>query len=83
MTFKETAALSWEDLEPVPFLVEVQGSHGEEESSTWEFATFPRGAGRPAVVHIWGGPGGPDTPDGANGGKAGEFSASTCDVLLK
>ncbi|MFG2716370.1 lytic polysaccharide monooxygenase [Streptomyces goshikiensis] len=78
-----TGGLSWEDLEPTPFLVEIQGSHREEESDKWEFETFPRQRfGRAAVVHIWGGHGGPDTPDGGNGGKTGEFFASTCDVLL-
>ncbi|MER5564256.1 MULTISPECIES: lytic polysaccharide monooxygenase [unclassified Streptomyces] len=75
--------LRWEDLEPIPFLVEVQGSHHEEESSAWEFASFPRRTGRAAIVHIWGGHGGPDTPDGSNGGKTGEFFASTCDVMLR
>ncbi|SHN27381.1 lytic polysaccharide monooxygenase auxiliary activity family 9 protein [Actinacidiphila paucisporea] len=77
-----TSGLAWEDLDPTPFLVEVQGSHNEEESDTWEFATFPQRTGRAALVHIWGGHGGPDTPDGGNGGKTGEFFASTCDVLL-
>lgn len=77
-----TSGLSWENLEATPFLVEVQGSHREDESSKWEFATFPRRTGRAAVVHIWGGHGGPDTPDGGNGGKTGEFFASTCDVVL-
>ncbi|MEU9800971.1 lytic polysaccharide monooxygenase auxiliary activity family 9 protein [Streptomyces sp. NPDC051000] len=75
--------LSWQDLEPIPFLVEVQGSHREEESSQWEFASFPRRTGRAAIVQIWGGHGGPDTPDGGNGGKTGEFFASTCDVTLR
>ncbi|WP_084532075.1 lytic polysaccharide monooxygenase auxiliary activity family 9 protein [Nocardia miyunensis] len=75
--------LSWNDLEPIPFLVEVQGSHREEDSSKWEFASFPRRTGRAAIVQIWGGHGGPDTPDGGNGGKTGEFFASTCDVMLR
>ena len=76
------SGLRWEDLEPTPFLVEVQGSHRQEESTSWEFATFPRRTGRAAIVDIWGGHGGPDTPDAGNGGKTGEFFASTCDVLL-
>ncbi|OKK21837.1 hypothetical protein AMK16_00725 [Streptomyces sp. CB00455] len=75
--------LTWQDLEPIPFLVEVQGSHREEESNQWEFASLPRRTGRAAIVHIWGGHGGPDTPDGENGGKTGEFFASTCDVMLR
>ncbi|MFD9335820.1 lytic polysaccharide monooxygenase auxiliary activity family 9 protein [Streptomyces sp. NPDC060028] len=75
--------LTWQDLEPIPFLVEVQGSHMEEESSSWEFASLPPRTGRAAIVHIWGGHGGPDTPDGDNGGKTGEFFTSTCDVLLR
>ncbi|MFD9380832.1 lytic polysaccharide monooxygenase auxiliary activity family 9 protein [Streptomyces sp. NPDC059999] len=75
--------LAWQDLEPIPFLVEVQGSHKEEESSSWEFASLPRRTGRAAIVHIWGGHGGPDTPSGENGGKSGEFFASTCDVTLR
>ncbi|MBH0777759.1 lytic polysaccharide monooxygenase auxiliary activity family 9 protein [Nocardia bovistercoris] len=75
--------LGWHDLEPIPFLVEIQGSHHEAESSAWEFASFPRRTGRAAIVHIWGGHGGPDTPDGGNGGKTGEFFASTCDVMLR
>jgi hypothetical protein len=77
------SGLRWEDLEPIPFLVEVQGSHREEDSSKWEFATFPRRTGRAAIVQIWGGHGGPDTPDGGNGGKTGEFFASACDVMLR
>lgn len=75
--------LAWQDLEPTPFLVEIQGSHREEESNQWEFASFPRRTGRAAIVHIWGGHGGPDTPNGENGGKTGEFFASTCDVMLR
>ncbi|MGW5849929.1 lytic polysaccharide monooxygenase [Streptomyces sp. NPDC055254] len=75
--------LAWQDLEPIPFLVEVQGSHLAEESSRWEFSSLPRRTGRAAIVHIWGGHGGPDTPNGENGGKTGEFFASTCDVILR
>ncbi|MFD7785486.1 transposase family protein [Streptomyces nojiriensis] len=75
--------LSWHDLEPTPFLVEVHGSPKEEESTSWEFASFPRRTGRAAIVGIWGGHGGPDTPHGENGGKTGEFFLSTCDVMLR
>lgn len=76
--------LSWQDLEPIPFLVEVHGAPGEEESTAWEFASFPRSrTGRAAIVDIWGGHGGPDTPNGENGGMTGEFFLSVSDVLLR
>ncbi|MFE0581052.1 lytic polysaccharide monooxygenase auxiliary activity family 9 protein [Streptomyces sp. NPDC058874] len=75
--------LSWHDLEPTPFLVEVHGSPNEEDSTSWEFASLPRRTGRAAIVGIWGGHGGPDTPHGENGGKTGEFFLSTCDVMLR
>ncbi|GAA3259682.1 lytic polysaccharide monooxygenase auxiliary activity family 9 protein [Streptomyces lavendulae] len=75
--------LSWQDLEPTPFLVEVHGSPREEESTSWEFASFPRRTGRAAIVNVWGGHGGPDTPNGENGGKTGEFFLSICDVNLR
>ncbi|MFG2339485.1 lytic polysaccharide monooxygenase auxiliary activity family 9 protein [Streptomyces yangpuensis] len=75
--------LSWHDLDPTPFLVEVHGSPLEEESTSWEFASLPRRTGRAAIVNIWGGHGGPDTPHGENGGKTGEFFLSTCDVILR
>ncbi|MGW0751354.1 lytic polysaccharide monooxygenase auxiliary activity family 9 protein [Streptomyces sp. NPDC002587] len=72
--------LSWEDLEPIPFLVEVQGAPREEDSTHWEFATLPSRGRRAAIVDVWGGHGGPDTPDGGNGRKTGEFFLSVCDV---
>ncbi|MDX3538123.1 lytic polysaccharide monooxygenase [Streptomyces sp. MB09-01] len=75
--------LSWQDLEPIPFLVEVHGAPREEESTSWEFASFPRRTGRAAIVDIWGGHGGPDTPNGENGGMTGEFFLSVSDVLLR
>ncbi|WP_354644434.1 lytic polysaccharide monooxygenase auxiliary activity family 9 protein [Kitasatospora camelliae] len=75
--------LAWEDLEPVPFLVEVQGADREEDSTQWEFATLPHRTGRAAIVHVWGGHGGPDTPDGGNGRKTGEFFLSVCDVEFR
>ncbi|GGU50206.1 lytic polysaccharide monooxygenase auxiliary activity family 9 protein [Streptomyces lavendofoliae] len=74
--------LSWEDLDPTPFLVENQGAARQEESTDWQFATLPRRQGRAAIVQIWGGHGGPDTPDGGNGGKSGEFFLSVCDVIF-
>lgn len=74
--------LSWEDVDPTPFLVEVQGTD-EEGSTRWEFATLPFRSGRAAIVQIWGGHGGPDTPDGGNGLKTGEFFLSVCDVEFR
>ncbi len=76
------SGLAWEDLDPIPFLVENQGAAQEEDSTQWEFATLPRREGRAAIVHVWGGHGGPDTPDGGNGRKTGEFFLSVCDVVL-
>lgn len=75
-----SGGLSWENLEPIPFLVEVQGAPREEDSTHWEFATLPSRSGRAAIVDVWGGHGGPDTTDGGNGGKTGEFFLSVCDV---
>ncbi|MFE2558311.1 lytic polysaccharide monooxygenase auxiliary activity family 9 protein [Streptomyces sp. NPDC059352] len=75
--------LSWKDLDPIPFLVEVHGSPQEDGSTSWEFASLPRRTGRAAIVNIWGGHGGPDTPNGDNGGKTGEFFLSVCDVNLR
>ncbi|MFV0126235.1 lytic polysaccharide monooxygenase auxiliary activity family 9 protein [Streptomyces sp. HMX112] len=77
------SGLSWEDLDPIPFLVETQGAAQEEDSTRWDFATLPSRTGRAAIVHIWGGHGGPDTPDGSNGGKSGEFFLSVCDVTFE
>ncbi|MEU9456689.1 lytic polysaccharide monooxygenase auxiliary activity family 9 protein [Streptomyces sp. NPDC048277] len=74
--------LTWEDLDPIPFLVEIHGST-EEESTSWEFTTLPRRLGRAALVEVWGGHGGPHTPNGENGGNTGEFFLSTCDVVLR
>ncbi|MFD5065028.1 lytic polysaccharide monooxygenase auxiliary activity family 9 protein [Streptomyces sp. NPDC058394] len=75
--------LSWDDLDPVPFLVEVHGAERQEDSASWTIRTLPRRTGRHAIVNIWGGHGGPDTPDGSNGGKSGEFFLSVSDVEIR
>jgi chitin binding protein len=68
--------LSFEDLEPVPFLVEI---HGDTGVTSYTTEALPEKRGRHAIVNIWGGHGGPDDD---SGGKTGEFFVSVSDVLF-
>ncbi|MFD0265086.1 lytic polysaccharide monooxygenase auxiliary activity family 9 protein [Streptomyces sp. NPDC127106] len=66
--------VSWEALEPIPFMVETHGSgtHGDQELQYTTEAVPPR-RGRHAIVNIWGG--GDAGPE-----YKGEFFVSVCDV---
>lgn len=67
--------LSWDDLEPVPFMTEIHGDPGITNYCT---EAIPRTKhGRHMVVNVWGGHGGPRLPDGT---LAGEFFVSCSDV---
>ncbi|GAA2277094.1 hypothetical protein GCM10010149_20510 [Nonomuraea roseoviolacea subsp. roseoviolacea] len=68
--------LSFDDLEPVPFMVEI---HGDTAVTSYTTEALTRKRGRHAIVDIWGGHGGPD--DG-HGSKTGEFFVSVSDVLF-
>ncbi|MFG2821460.1 lytic polysaccharide monooxygenase [Kitasatospora sp. NPDC048365] len=70
--------VSWDALDPVPFLVDLYGGDGvPTEDPFVEFETrvvhaVPRKSGRHALVNIWGGHGGT--------GGWGEYFVSVCDV---
>ncbi|ASO18802.1 hypothetical protein FHR81_001065 [Actinoalloteichus hoggarensis] len=70
-----TRAVSWDDLEPVPFMTEVHGAPGVTHHTTE--ALPPKKSGRHVIVDVWGGHGGPALHDG---GFAGEFFVSCSDV---
>ncbi|APU13278.1 MULTISPECIES: lytic polysaccharide monooxygenase auxiliary activity family 9 protein [Actinoalloteichus] len=68
-------AVSWDDLEPVPFMTEVHGDPGTTHHATE--AVPEKKTGRHVIVTVWGGHGGPGLPDGR---LAGEFFVSCSDV---
>jgi Lytic polysaccharide mono-oxygenase, cellulose-degrading len=69
--------LSWDQMEPIPFMVEIYGQQHSQHTEYTTEALAQRKAGRHVIVNVWGGHGGPDLPDG---GMAGEFFLSTSDV---
>lgn len=70
--------VSWETLEPVPFMTET---HGDTRVNTYVTSALSgRKSGRHAIVDVWGGHGG---PMGEGGRLAGEFFVSVCDVTFE
>ncbi|PRX98173.1 lytic polysaccharide monooxygenase auxiliary activity family 9 protein [Allonocardiopsis opalescens] len=68
--------LSWDDLDPVPFMTET---HGDAAITDYTTEALPFRTGRHAIVNVWGGHGGPADDTGR---LVGEFFVSCSDVTF-